>query len=80
LFRSPKSFAARYGVVVSESIARKGAGDSSAPAFDQPLKDGAEFEVIQSTSQWTLGRFPGVGDGWVQNTSILRELDTNARN
>jgi hypothetical protein len=69
--RSPDVLASRYGVVVSETIARKGMGESSAPAFDKPLLDGAEFEVVQSTSQWTLGQFPGIGDAWVRNDSII---------
>ena len=69
--RSPDAFASRYGVVISETIARKGMGETSAPAFDKPLLDGAEFEVVQSTSQWTLGQFPGIGDAWVRNDSIL---------
>ena len=69
--RSPDALASRYGVVISETIARKGMGETSAPAFDKPLLDGAEFEVVQSTSQWTLGQFPGIGDAWVRNDSIL---------
>jgi hypothetical protein len=70
-FRSPDALASRYGVVISETIARKGMGQTSAPAFDKPLLDGAEFEVVQSTSQWTLGKFPGIGDAWVRNDSII---------
>jgi hypothetical protein len=69
--RSPDALASRYGVVVSETIARKGMGETSAPAFDKPLLDGAEFEVVQSTSQWTLGKFPGIGDAWVRNDAII---------
>ena len=69
--RSPHALASRYGVVVSETIARKGMGESMAPAFDKPLQDGAEFEIIQSTSQWTLGRFSGIGEAWVRNDSII---------
>jgi hypothetical protein len=69
--RSPHALASRYGVVVSETIARKGMGESMAPAFDKPLQDGAEFEIIQSTSQWTLGHFSGIGEAWVRNDSII---------
>ncbi len=58
LLRSPERFVAKYGVLNSETIVRKGMGDDFAPAFDRPLLDGAEFEVIQRTSLWTLGRFP----------------------
>lgn len=69
--RSPDALASHYGVVVSETIARKGMGETSAPAFDKPLLDGAEFEVVQSTSQWTLGKFSGIGDAWVRNDAIV---------
>lgn len=67
---SPDAFARGYGVVVRETVARKGMGENYGPAFVQPLQDGAEFDVLQSTSHWTLGRFPGIGDGWIDNQAI----------
>lgn len=69
---SPARYASRKGVVCQQTVARKGMGNEYAPAFDRPLQDGAEFEVLQRTSQWTLGRFPGVGDGWIHNDSIVQ--------
>jgi tetratricopeptide (TPR) repeat protein len=68
--RSPERFAASYGVLNSQAMVRKGMGDEYSPAFDRPLLDGAEFEVLQRTPNWTLGRFPGIGDGWVKNEHI----------
>lgn len=62
----------RLGVVVAETVARKGTGDDYAPAFDQPLRDGAEFMVLSETSNWTFGRFEGVGDGWIRNEFVAR--------
>lgn len=59
-------------VIVGETIARKGTGQSYEPAFDQPLRDGAEFEVLNETADWVLGRFPGVGDGWVKKEFVAR--------
>lgn len=69
-FRSPERFAASYGVLNSQATVRKGMGDEYSPAFDRPLLDGAEFEVLQRTSSWTLGRFSGIGDGWVRNEHV----------
>jgi len=54
------------GVVVAETVARKGIGENYEPAFDQPLKDGAEFTVIDRSGDWVFGHFEGVGDGWLR--------------
>ena len=62
----------KIGVVVIDTIARKGMGDDYAPAFDQPLKDGAEFTILSATPSWTLGHFNNIGDGWVRNDAIAR--------
>lgn len=70
IVRSPDRFTLSYGVLNSEATVRKGMGEEYAPAFDRPLLDGAEFEVLQRTSDWTLGRFPGIGDGWVKNEFV----------
>ena len=54
----------RLGVVTHETIARKGIGKDYEPAFDQPLKDGAEFTVLSENGDWIFGHFEGIGDGW----------------
>jgi tetratricopeptide (TPR) repeat protein len=59
-------------VITAETLARKGMGDSYEAAFDQPLRDGAEFTVLNATHEWTLGRFDGIGDGWVRNEHVAR--------
>jgi tetratricopeptide (TPR) repeat protein len=56
----------RHGVVTSETIARKGIGKDYEPAFDQPLKDGAEFTVLSESGDWIFGHFEGIGDGWLR--------------
>src|SRR5262245_17723504 len=56
----------RHGVVTSETIARKGIGKDYEPAFDQPLKDGAEFTVLSENGDWIFGHFEGIGDGWLR--------------
>ena len=54
------------GVVTAETVARKGIGESYEPAFDQPLKDGAEFTVLMENGDWVFGHFEGIGDGWLK--------------
>jgi tetratricopeptide (TPR) repeat protein len=56
----------RHGVVTHETIARKGIGTTYEPAFDQPLKDGAEFTVLSENGDWIFAHFEGVGDGWLR--------------
>ncbi len=67
-----ESLGAQRAVITGETIARKGTGSSYEPAFDQPLRDGAEFQVLSESSDWTLGRFEGIGDGWVKNDFVAR--------
>jgi len=62
----------RRAVITGETIARKGTGESYEPAFDQPLRDGAEFEVLNQTADWTFGHFESIGDGWVRNEFVAR--------
>jgi tetratricopeptide (TPR) repeat protein len=57
---------ARHGVVTHETIARKGIGKDYEPAFDQPLKDGAEFTILSENGDWIFGHFEGIGDGWLR--------------
>lgn len=62
----------RRAIITGEVTARKGIGDSYEPAFDQPLRDGAEFTVLSETADWTFGHFESVGDGWVRNEFVAR--------
>lgn len=63
---------AQHAVITSETIARKGTGTSYEAAFDQPLRDGAEFTVLTATPDWTFGHFESIGDGWVRNEFVAR--------
>ncbi len=56
----------RRGVVTQETIARKGIGKDYEPAFDQPLKDGAEFTILSENDDWIFAHFEGIGDGWLR--------------
>ncbi len=62
----------RHGVVTCETIARKGIGKDYEPAFDQPLKDGAEFTVLAENGDWIFGHFEGAGDGWLRREHMAR--------
>jgi hypothetical protein len=61
----------RHGVVIHETVARKGIGKDYEPAFDQPLKDGAEFSVLSENGDWVLGHFEGIGDGWLRKVHVV---------
>ena len=61
-----------HGVVIRETIARKGIGKDYEPAFDQPLKDGAEFTVLSENGDWIFGHFEGIGDGWLRREDTVR--------
>ena len=56
--------------VIAETVARKGNGLNWEPAFDQPLKDGAEFKILERRGDWVKGRFFGIGDAWLPAASI----------
>jgi hypothetical protein len=61
----------RRGVVTTETIARKGIGKDYEPAFDQPLKDGAEFTILAENADWVFGHFEGIGDGWLRREHMV---------
>jgi tetratricopeptide (TPR) repeat protein len=60
----------KHAVVTGETIARKGIGKDYEPAFDQPLKDGAEFTVLSENGDWVFGHFEGIGDGWLRREHV----------
>jgi hypothetical protein len=62
----------RHAVVTHETIARKGIGKDYEPAFDQPVKDGAEFTVLSENGDWIFGHFEGIGDGWLRREHAVR--------
>lgn len=68
----PESLGKSRAVITRETIARKGTGEAYEPAFDQPLRDGAEFQVLGETPGWTFGHFEGIGDGWIRNECVAR--------
>jgi tetratricopeptide (TPR) repeat protein len=65
-------YGSRHAVVTTETIARKGIGKDYEPAFDQPLRDGAEFTILSENDDWIFGHFEGIGDGWLRSESVVR--------
>ncbi len=63
------AFSNRAAVVV-ETVARKSPGANGDPAFDQPLKDGDEFTIIDRRGDWVFGHFHGIGDAWLPSKNI----------
>lgn len=61
----------RYGVLRGEVQARKGNGESYAPAFDRTLKEGAEFVVLETRSGWVRANLPGAGEGWLPEKDVV---------
>lgn len=57
-------------VVVAETVARKGNGLNWEPAFEQPLKDGAEFTIVERRGDWVLGHFYNIPDAWLPAKNI----------
>src|SRR5262245_56535411 len=48
-------YRSRRAVVTTETVARKGIGQNYEPAFDQPLRDGAEFTLLSENGDWIFG-------------------------
>ncbi len=65
-------YGSRHAVVTGETVARKGIGKDYEPAFDQPLKDGAEFTILSENGDWVFGHFEGIGDGWLRSENVAR--------
>jgi len=59
---------ARYpgGVVLADKVeARKGSGETFAPAFDRPLHAGTEFTVLTTRGPWWEIALPNAQTGWI---------------
>jgi len=61
----------RHGVVVAdEVIARKGNARSFAPAFSEPLREGAEFIVREERENWLQIELDA-GPGWIEKQDTV---------
>ncbi len=59
------------GVVLVEVHARKGNGEDYAAAFTQPMKEGAEFTVLESRPGWIRVDLPNLGEGWLPGRDVV---------
>lgn len=57
-------------VVIAETTALKSPGQNGDAAFDQPLKDGAEFTIIERRGESVFGHFHGIGDAWLPAKNV----------
>jgi len=69
-FAYTEATASNHAVVVAETTARKGMGENYEPAFNQPLKDGAEVTVVERNGGWVLANVPGIGTGWIRREQL----------
>jgi tetratricopeptide (TPR) repeat protein len=61
-----------HGVIVRDGvIARKGNAASYEPAFDQPLGEATEFQVVERRSRWLLIRLAGGQEGWIEQDAAV---------
>ena len=52
------------------TIARKGAADEFAPAFNEALPEGTPVRVLESRPEWARIELDGGLDGWVRSSAI----------
>ena len=55
----------QHGVVIVETIARKGDSESYAAAFNDSLQEGMEFIVLGQRNDWLRIQLPRTGEGWI---------------
>ncbi|MEQ9409758.1 MAG: hypothetical protein RIK87_18625 [Fuerstiella sp.] len=61
----------RHGVVIAETMARKGGADSYDPAFNQALAEGTEFVVQAEQNDWLHIQIPDSGEGWIPRRAAV---------
>jgi len=61
-----------HGVIVKgEVTARMGNSESFAPAFNEPLREGAVFEVLERRDDWVRIQIQNGLDGWVAESDAV---------
>ena len=60
-----------HGVLVREPVvARKGSGETYDSAFERPLPEGTEFELVRRRGRWLLIRLEGRPPSWVRSEDV----------
>lgn len=60
----------RHGVVITETLARKGNGASYEAAFNQPLGAGTEFTVREQRGDWLHVDLPDADGCWLPESAV----------
>ena len=62
----------QHGVIVQDEVtARMGNSESFAPAINEPLREGAEFVVLERQDGWIRIRIQNGLDGWVRTDDAV---------
>jgi hypothetical protein len=61
----------QHGIVVAETIARKGNSEGYAAAFSDGLQEGLEFVVLERRGDWLRIQLPGTGEGWIPSRQAV---------
>ena len=54
-----------------EAAARKGNSESYAPSFQEPLKEGTEFVVLEERGDWVHMSLSGDLSGWIRQAEAV---------
>jgi len=57
-------------VVATEAVARKGNAESFAAAFNEPLREGTEFVILERSGDWIHAELPSGLDGWLPAAAV----------
>lgn len=61
-----------HGVVTAaEVVARKGSGETYQPAFNKPVGEGTEFQVVDRRGEWLLIQLPSGPEGWIPSADAV---------
>jgi len=60
----------RHGVITKEIVARKGNGEGYDPAFNEPLAEGTELQVLERRGDWLKIRLGKNLTGWVPESEV----------
>ena len=55
------------GVILTDTVARKGDGESFEEAFNRPLAGGTEFRLEEDRSGWFLIELSDGSEGWIES-------------
>ncbi len=57
-------------LVVAQTVIHEGNGEAFAAKYQQPLREGAEFDVLQRRDDWLNIRTPDGQSGWIRGKDV----------